>query len=36
MTDGKSFFHQSIKSNSRTNDNIRKSATGEGDDYTIG
>ena len=30
------FFNQPVKSNLRTNDNIRKIATGQGDDYTTG
>ena len=34
VIDEKFFFDQSVKSNMRTCDNIRKIATGEGDDYT--
>ena len=34
MTDGQNFFDQQVKSNLRTQDNIQKIATGEGDDYT--
>ena len=34
MIDGKSFFNQSINSNLKTYDNIRKIDTGQGDDYT--
>ena len=34
MTDGQSFFDQPVKNNLRTYDNIRKIATGQGDDYT--
>ena len=33
MTDGKNFFDQPINSNLKTYDNIRKAATGQGDDY---
>ena len=36
MTDGKNFFDQPIKDNKVTYDNIRKIATGQGDDYTNG
>ena len=36
MIDGKNFFDQSVKNNLRTYDNIRKIATGQGDDYTTG
>ena len=36
MIDGKSFFDQPIKSFIKTYGNIRKIATGEGDDYTTG
>ena len=32
----KSFFNQPVKSDLRTNDNIRKVSTSEGDDYTTG
>ena len=34
MIDGKSFFDQPINSNLKTYENIRKIATGQGDDYT--
>ena len=34
MTDGNFFFEQSIKDNKVTYENIRKIATGHGDDYT--
>ena len=34
--DGKNFFNQPVKINSRPYDNIRKIATGQGDDYTTG
>ena len=34
--DGKNFFDQPVKINSRPYDNIRKIATGRGDDYTTG
>ena len=36
MIDGKNFFDQPIKNNSRKYDNIRKFATGQGDGYTTG
>ena len=36
MIDGKNFFDQSVKNNLRTYENIRKIATGQGDDYTTG
>ena len=36
MIDGKNFFHQPIKDDKITYDNIRKIATGQGDDYTTG
>ena len=36
MIDGKNFFNQSIKNDKITYENIRKIATGQGDDYTIG
>ena len=36
MIDGINFFDQSIKNDLKTFDNIRKIATGQGDDYTIG
>ena len=34
--DVRNFFDQSVKNNSGTFDNIRKIATGQGDDYTTG
>ena len=36
MIDGKRFFDQPIKNNKITDKNIRKIATGQGDDYTTG
>ena len=36
MIDGKNFFDQPINSNIKTYENIRKIATGKGDDYTTG
>ena len=36
MINGKNFFDQSVVNNLRTYDNIRKNATGQGDDYTTG
>ena len=36
MIDGKFFFHQSEKKNTRTFEPIRKVATGQGDNYTTG
>ena len=36
MIDGKNFFDQPINSNIKTYENIRKIATGRGDDYTTG
>ena len=36
MIDAKNFFDQPIKNDMRTYDNIRKIATGQGDDYTTG
>ena len=36
MINGENVFHQPIKNNKRTYENIRKIATGEGDDYTTG
>ena len=33
MTDGKNFFDQPVKNDRRTYDNIKKFATGQGDDY---
>ena len=36
MINGENFFDQSIKNNKITYDNIRKFATGQGDDYTSG
>ena len=36
MIDGRNFFHQPIKNDLKTYDNIRKIATGQSDDYTTG
>ena len=36
MIDGKNFFDQPVKNDKVTYDNIRKIATGQGDDYTTG
>ena len=36
VIDGRNFFDQPIKNDSKTYDNIRKIATGQGDDYTTG
>ena len=36
MIDGKNFFDQPINSKLKTYENIRKIATGQGDDYTTG
>ena len=36
MIDGKNFFDQPINNNLKTFENIRKIATGKGDDYTTG
>ena len=36
MIDGKNFFDQPINSELKTYENIRKVATGKGDDYAIG
>ena len=36
MIDGKNFFDHQVKSDVRTYDNIRKIATGQGDNYTAG
>ena len=36
MIDWKNFFDQPVENNSKTYDNIRKIATGQGDDYTTG
>ena len=36
MIDGENFFDQPIKNNKVTYENIRKIATGQGDDYTTG
>ena len=33
MTDVKNFFNQPINSNIKTHQNVRKIATGQGDDY---
>ena len=34
--DGKSFFDQPINNDTKTNENIRKISTGQGNDYTTG
>ena len=36
MIDGRNFFDQPIKNDLKTYDNIRKIATGQGDNYTTG
>ena len=36
MIDGKNFFDQPIKNDKVTYENIRKNATGQGDDYKTG
>ena len=36
MIDDKNFFYQPINSMTKTYENIRKIATGQGDDYTTG
>ena len=36
MIDGKNFFDQAINSMTKTCENIRKIATGQGDNYTTG
>ena len=36
MLDGKNFFNQPVKNDEVTYGNIRKLATGQGDDYTTG
>ena len=36
MINGKNFFDQPVKNNKGTYENIRKIATGQGDDYTTG
>ena len=36
MIDGKKFFNQPIKNDKTAYKNIRKIATGQGDDYTTG
>ena len=36
MIAGKNFFDQSVKNNKVAYENIRKNATGQGDDYTTG
>ena len=36
MINGRNFFDQAIKNDLKTCDNIRKIATGQGDDYTTG
>ena len=36
MIDGKNFFDPLVKNDKVTNENIRKTSTGQGDDYTTG
>ena len=36
MIDGKNFFDQPVNSDLKTYKNIRRIATGQGDDYTTG
>ena len=36
MIDGRNFFDQPVKNDLTTYENIRKIATGQGDDYTTG
>ena len=36
MINGENFFDQAIRNNKVTYENIRKIATGQGDDYTTG
>ena len=36
MVDGKNFFDHPVKSTVRTYDNIWKTTTGQGDDYSTG
>ena len=36
VIDGRNFFDQPVSNNLRTYDNIRKVATGQGDDYKTG
>ena len=36
MIDGRNFFDQAINSINKTYENIRRIATGQGDDYTMG
>ena len=36
MIDGRNFFDQTIKNNLKINYNIKKIATGQGDDYKTG
>ena len=36
MINGRNFFDHPIKNDLRTYDNIQKTATGQGDDYTTG
>ena len=36
MINGENLFHQPIKNNKVTYENIRKIAAGQGDDYTTG
>ena len=35
-TDGKNLFDQPVKNDLRTDENVRKNAIGQGDDYTTG
>ena len=36
LIDGENFFDQPVKNNTRTFDNIRKTSSGQGDEYTTG
>ena len=36
LIDGENFFDQPVKNNTRTYDNIRKTSSGQGDEYTTG
>ena len=36
MIDGRNFFDQPLKNDLKTSYNVRKIATGQGDDYTTG
>ena len=36
MIDGRNFFNKPINNMNKTHENIRKIATGKGDDYTTG